>query len=278
MSYMEVDNSNKFIEFIKTKFTHRIHLNMILNSNATKPIDRLNAILPSWNEYYDSIEDKSAISKWDINNMTPVRLKLYEIMNLWDKAELLHACSSTFTPTILPSFASHYEGRNLQLKEKNDIDSAYKIYLEMLSRYEKSINMKTEETRSTEDCIKIDIIKSGPVYTENLTSIQLERYHHYHFLSVKSNAYFIYKFDSILYQELFPGSILDNDDDFVYVFIPFFTFTASKYSNIPPIYGSGIRLLGNFEKNRWILHYEFFKSYSFDRFSYCSSNHTFNIY
>ncbi|CAO3638586.1 unnamed protein product [Cunninghamella blakesleeana] len=64
----------------------RSHLDMILNSNASRNEDRFNAILSSWNEYSHLIKNKDTISKWNITNMTLVRLKLYEIMDdLWDK-------------------------------------------------------------------------------------------------------------------------------------------------------------------------------------------------
>ncbi|CAO3637391.1 unnamed protein product [Cunninghamella blakesleeana] len=46
LTYKDVDDPKTFNQFVKLRFMQQSHLEMILNSNATRKEDRFNAILP----------------------------------------------------------------------------------------------------------------------------------------------------------------------------------------------------------------------------------------
>ncbi|CAO3637982.1 unnamed protein product [Cunninghamella blakesleeana] len=72
ITYEDVNDQKTFNQFVKTRFMQRTHLEMILNSNATRNEGRFNAILPSWNEYNHFIKNKNTLSEWNITDMTSV--------------------------------------------------------------------------------------------------------------------------------------------------------------------------------------------------------------
>ncbi|CAO3627662.1 unnamed protein product [Cunninghamella echinulata] len=268
---MEADNVNSFIKSLKKIFLQRSFLEKIINSNATKNEDRFNAIFPSWKKYSHHIRNRNTVSEWGITNMTSVLLKLYEIMDLWDKATLLYACSTHLQLPISPTFASQFKDDTFCLIEKDDFISATECYSQTLLNHLLNIN---GNNKNDEEYQKIDEMKFGSIYADNLLDIQ---YIHTS-LSVKPNKYFSVKLEYTFDQEFLSTYLLENNDSLKSVFIPFFTFTIPKYADVPPVDGSGIYLLGDIDKNRWII---------IPKFRYCmvvyeylpySNNYTFNIY
>ncbi|KAI9300133.1 hypothetical protein BJ944DRAFT_273463 [Cunninghamella echinulata] len=259
--YKEVDTSNKFIHFLKTRFIQRNHMHMLLSSNATRNEDRFNAILPSWNRYKHLIENKNTISEWDITSMTSVRLKLYEFMdNIWDKAALLYACShhshqqqqQKKRVIILPSYASGHSNYCLHLVEESNPELAYERYLSDLMNYGTKMFGNDDDTLQH---ILYNGNKFGSLYTKNLKNIQW----HSSYLAVESKKYFVRKIEKgELDQDFLSTYSLCNDDDSAnddirYVCVPFFTFTIPDFHYVAPRNGSRIHLLGNMDQNRWIL-------------------------
>ncbi|CAO3637838.1 unnamed protein product [Cunninghamella blakesleeana] len=263
LKYIDVDDHASFIQFLKTRLTQRSHLDMILNSSATRNEDRFNAILPSWDRYHYLIKNRNTISEWSISDMTSVRLKLYDFIDdnnnidgLWDKATLLYACLQTnLHAVILPSFASYYDVKFLKLIEKDNLKEAQRKYKKSLLSFIKYKNDKYNVEKS----IYNYRTRSKVIYTENITSIRLNDPHHQqrHSLSVKSNIYFIYELEKYYLDQniLSCFSTLEkkkrkknnsNDNgiyDLYFVLIPFFSFKIPNYKHIPPIYGTCISLL-----------------------------------
>ncbi|KAI9300523.1 hypothetical protein BJ944DRAFT_291634 [Cunninghamella echinulata] len=251
ITYYSVDCSSNFMPFLISRFIQRDHLNLLLESNATKNEDRFHAILPSWTKYSHLIEDKSTISNWNITDITSVRLKLYEIMDdLWDKAKLLHACSVIINLPILPSYASQFDTTCLYLYEKEDIDQAYDAYSSELSK----LAIKTFGNDNFVRQYLLDNKKGYglSLYTENLTYIQLKVRHLC--LCIKANKYFINTAKPIIDQDFLSAYSLKNDDGLRYAFIPFFTFTMTGLIDSLPMCSSNVFLLGNIDQNRWILY------------------------
>ncbi|CAO3637286.1 unnamed protein product [Cunninghamella blakesleeana] len=289
LEHQNVDDFKTFNQFLKSRFIQRSHLEMILNSKATKNKDRFNAILPSWNEYKHMTK---YVSKWSITGMSSVILKLYEIIDkgdLWEKAKLLLACSlysGDDDIVILPSFANNFNIDRLRIVEKCNYDNV--AYIEFEEEVLEYIGDEIEDEELTQIAHHMEISKrhSIPIWTENLTSIQFNK--HYCYLSVKSKSFFIRNenYNDFHRRENFQSKLLFDDyDDFHYVLIPFFTFTLPKYVDNPLIYyyGSNICLVGNREKNKWISisdnqlssgHTEIFDS---EDFCY-DDDYTFNIY
>ncbi|CAO3637472.1 unnamed protein product [Cunninghamella blakesleeana] len=263
-----------FYQFVKSRFMQRPHLEMILNSNAKRNEDRFNAILPSWNRYSHLIKN---VSDWNITDMTSVRLKLYEIMNdddLWDKAKLLNACSSYTVQPMLPSFASHYNMDKLRIVEKCIYDVTYKEF------EEKQLKLRIP-TFSPKLAEKMKLLineyetNSKVIWTENLISIRFEQQSYC--LIVKSKSYFIKKkkHDSYFINHLKSKLRLDYNDEIHCVFLPFFTFPTpdSPYMYLD---SSSINLVGNWNKNKWILMFDLSCNYRSEHFKY--DDYTFNIY
>ncbi|CAO3615620.1 unnamed protein product [Cunninghamella echinulata] len=263
---------------------------MLLNSNASRNEDRFNAILPSWNEYNHLIKDKNTVSKWHITNMISVRLKLFAIMdNLWDKARLLHACSThAFKTLILPTFASYYSESGMYLYERHNLELAYERYFHNLSNYilkKNNNNNNNKDDKDNEEYIKLKNIYTGPpsllsstgspsMYKSNLNNIQLKC----HYLSIWPNSYFIIKKKNKFNQEFLSTYSLKMDNSLKYIFIPFFTHSLSDYSHVPPLNGSGIYILGNTKKNKWIIISKMNFTQEFSLYSICSDGYEFNIY
>ncbi|CAO3637790.1 unnamed protein product [Cunninghamella blakesleeana] len=253
-------------------FMQQSHLDIILNSNAARNEDRFNAILPSWDKYNHLIKNRSTISEWNITDMTSVRLKLYEIMDdLWDKATLLYICSKSFgIAIILPSFASHYERHYL----KNAENFTYKAFEEdILHRMIMGLG-KTESAKIKQLMNKFKT-NSKLIWTENLTNVQLVNHHS---LSIKSNSYFINP--AVKYKSEWEGQSLlslDDHDKIHKVFIPFFTFTTTRYIDFPDVYEycAGIHLVGNIDKNRWLL---IGASFDYKQEDYSSDPYAFTIF
>ncbi|CAO3637544.1 unnamed protein product [Cunninghamella blakesleeana] len=293
--YWKVYNTCLFIDSLKQKLTQRHHLDKLLNSKASKNEDRFYAILPSWNKYKYLIKNKNTISKWNITDMTSVILKLYEIMDddLWHKARLLYACSKAYTTSqVLPSFANHYQDGYLFLKEIDFINNN-SYYNNDSEEEDGEDNPENKiENDSEDDVSEINGITES-IYTENLTNIRLNnRNHHDPYLTVKSKIYTIVDIEYQIDQDILLSYSLNSshgnereeeeeekgDDDLQVVYIPFFTFTVSNYLYIDPKCGTGIYLLGNMDKNRWVVAYNNFGCPSLESYSYCFDNYTFNIY
>ncbi|CAO3653218.1 unnamed protein product [Cunninghamella echinulata] len=282
ISYKNVDSSSKFINFLKTRFTQRQHLHMLLGSNASRNEDRFNAILPSWNKYNHLIKDKNTISNWHVTDMISVRLKLYEIMDdLWDKAVLLQSCSPFKSPPILPSFACHTDINYLFLIEKDNLKYTYESYLSELEDYafekfgnDDSIQQYILDDNDSNE--KIELLSSS-LYTENLMDIQLNT--ELNCLSIKAKKYFIFKIEEYVYdQETFLSYSLKIDDDLKYLYVPFFTFAVPDFAQALPWHGSGILLIGNMIQNRWVLVPKYNPGEKPEEYICYSDDYTLNIY
>ncbi|CAO3653771.1 unnamed protein product [Cunninghamella echinulata] len=281
--YQDVDNSDAFISFLKTRFIRQNHINMILNSDATKNEDRFNAILPSWDKYNHWIKDKNTISNWNITDMTSIRLKLYELMDdVWDKAKLLRACSHFTSFPILPSYASFNDSELIYLYEKDNIDLAYEDYSADLLKYAFDKFGNVDSVKYMLDNINN---KKELIYTENLITIQLNSHHHY--LSIKAIKYFIHTMEKIKFsQEFLSTYSLKDDGSLRYVRLPFFTFTLPGFTDLLPREGNEIFLIGDMDQNRWILlsthnvtegeGIDIYLNYT--NYSCCTDGYTFNIY
>ncbi|CAO3638046.1 unnamed protein product [Cunninghamella blakesleeana] len=127
-TYQKVNDTKTFDRFVKERFMQRSHLDMILNSNATRNEDRFNVFLLSWNKYSHVIKNKNTISRWNITDMISIRLKLYEIMNngnLWDQAKLLYAISLEYFDNhnvFFPVFSSRCDIDKMNSFEKDNYE------------------------------------------------------------------------------------------------------------------------------------------------------------
>ncbi|CAO3630612.1 unnamed protein product [Cunninghamella blakesleeana] len=287
--YQDVDDHKKWSQFINKKINHqRSHLDMILNSEATINEDRFHTILPSWEKYHPLIKNKNTISEWQITDMTSVRLKLYDIMDLWDKATLLYACSPpppsqqkepiSFKMWKYPTFASLHHKNSLQLIEKNENKTmAYETYEHLLLKH---VNHKSkEEINGIKQLIHKYKMEAIPLWKDNLIHIQLNPHPFYPSLSVKSMTYFILVItDTMMKDDLSKQALLDYIHPTHYVFIPFFTLaildnTHLRTDSIP----SGIYLIGNLVNNKWVL-YNYYYNEQFTSNHICYNDYTFNIY
>ncbi|CAO3637998.1 unnamed protein product [Cunninghamella blakesleeana] len=276
----DVIDSITFNQFVRSRFMQRSHLEMVMNSYASRNEDRFHAILPSWNEHKHLTKN---VSEWKITDMTSVRLKLYEIMdNLWEKAALLYACApkSNDKTFILPSFATRYYSTDLRITEKCNTNDA--VYEDFEKIKLKDINYFVEEKEISQLKLLLNEYKtnSKPMWIENLINIQLDQHHRW--LSVKTNSYFItnklpYRYRN---KKSLQNSLLLNDkeDEFHFVFIPFFTSNIPDYIDHPLFYDedSCIFLVGNRDKNKWALIHGSSNEFESDQF--CSDTYTFNIY
>ncbi|CAO3637294.1 unnamed protein product [Cunninghamella blakesleeana] len=272
LTYQEVDNIKTFHRFLKSRFMQRSHLKIILSSNTTRNEDRFNAILPSWNEYKHHIKN---VLEWNITDMTSVRLKLYEIMNLWDKATLLYACTG-YDNYLLPSFACRYNADKLRIVEKCNCDNDIYKEFEEKALKEMSCYITGEVIMQIQQLINDYKTHSKPLWAENLTSIQLKQSHRC--LSVKSNSYFLRNEKPYGRFDCQNKLSLDDKDDIDYAFIPFFISTLPGFMDESLVYeySSSIYLVGNKDKNKWMLTNGKTDNYELEHF--CSDDYIFNIY
>ncbi|KAI9300972.1 hypothetical protein BJ944DRAFT_14180 [Cunninghamella echinulata] len=276
INYSQVDSSSKFINFLRTRFIQQNHLNMLLNSNATRNEDRFNAILSSWKKYNYLIKNKNTISNWNITDMISVRLKLYELMDdLWDKARLLYACSHfDIGLPILPSYASQCNGDYLYLNEKDKAGVAYEVYSAYVLSFGYKMYGSYDITRQILDNTKKEF---GSIYTDNILTIQLDP--NYYYLSIKSIKYFIIEMEEHIFDQRFLSNYsLKDDDSLKFIWIPFFTFTIPNFTEILPLKGSRIVLLGNMDQNKWILLSRYSLRGNYKEVICCSDKYSFNIY
>ncbi|CAO3652009.1 unnamed protein product [Cunninghamella blakesleeana] len=270
LEYSNVNNSSKFISYLKSRLVQQSFIDMMVASNASRNEDRFYAVLPSWNKYKHLTKNRKTISSWKITNMLSVKLKLYELMedndgDLWDKARLLYYSSIYDTAPVLPSFAT-YQQSNLSINEIDKTDYASEWALSCIPDYEK---------------------EQGPIFKQNLRSIQFNKQERY--LSINVDKCFIFATDPSTAPwspyELLKYSLVDNDiDRLLLVYIPYFTLDIPDENHRLPIYEnsrprlSGTLLLGNKNRNRWIL-YRLQVCGDFKRPSLCSyKEYTFNVY
>ncbi|CAO3637399.1 unnamed protein product [Cunninghamella blakesleeana] len=278
--YDEVHDAKKLNQFIKEKFMQQSHLEMILNSNTTRNEDRFNAILPLWDKYKHVIKDKDTISKWNITDIISVRVKLYEFMDdLWEKAALLRACSPTYLRNItFPTFASEYDKCYLTLTKKFNYNSDIYEEFEAELLYYLGRYRNENELIQIKQLINEYKINSKPIWHENLIDIQLNHYHHCYSLSVKSKSYFI--------RDILPENknfwrkflSLEQHDVIHEVYIPFITLAISDSIRHLPFYSKriSINLVGNVDKNKWMMAFD--SLYRYDADDFCYKDHTFDIY
>ncbi|CAO3650071.1 unnamed protein product [Cunninghamella blakesleeana] len=313
ISSWEVINKDIFINFLKSKLAQKSLLEMILTSDATLNEDRFYAILPLWDKYKllvnsnnGSNDNDNKITSWNITDTTSVLLKLYEIINdikedgnLWMKARLLYACSHIRKEDVdesinpLPSFAKQYNKESLQLIEMDNIKFARNHYLYTLTRNEMSYDIDDTVINTVRYTVH-NKLGNGLPYTENLMDIQYRKMKNHvdddNYLSVKSKIHYFINHDPSWFknnyhydfnQEFLSTYSLENDqetDKLKCVFIPFFIFNSPEDYHILTEDGSGIFLIGNMKKNRWVLLYNIYhKNYSFNN-SYSTDDYNFKIY
>ncbi|KAI9303433.1 hypothetical protein BJ944DRAFT_268425 [Cunninghamella echinulata] len=262
---------SKFIHSFEYVLLQRHYLDMILNSNTTKNEDRFYAILPIWHKYKHILKDKNTIAKWNITDMISVRLKLYEFMDLWDKARLLKACSSKFVRR-LPSFASVYYSSGLELKELDDPKNANIHYYNYLKKDHSLVTVtKNKNETNVIDMTKKKIKKgnkkedhhhhhhlfNAPFYKANLLLIQLIHHATLPTLNLKSSLFFICKSD---HDVILPQTILNelklDINKLKKVMIPYFMYSAPTYNSLYPEHiPAGVTVIGSFDENKWVLEY-----------------------
>ncbi|CAO3652018.1 unnamed protein product [Cunninghamella blakesleeana] len=246
LEYSNVDNSSKFISYLKSRLVQQSFMDMMIASNASRNQDRFYAVLPLWNKYKHLTINRKTISDWNITNMLSVKLKLYELMedndgDLWDKARLLYYSSIYGTEPVIPSFAT-FQQPNLSIDEIDYPDYASEWALSCIPDYEK---------------------EQGPIFKQNLRSIQFNKQERC--LSINVDKCFIFATDRLTPpwspDELLKYSLVDNDiDRAVLIYIPYFTINMPDESHPLSIYKnsrpalSGTLLLGNMDRNRWLLY------------------------
>ncbi|CAO3633338.1 unnamed protein product [Cunninghamella echinulata] len=252
------------------KLTQRNHLEMVLTTKASRNEDRFYAILPSWSKHSHLMKNKNFMSDWNITDIISVRLKLYEISDLYDKIRLINACSyshPTDTPTF-PTFASSFYPHYVQCNDLYQPEHVHKDYSDTLLNYLLDKNDNQEYNK------KYAMIKSKmpKLHMDNIIDIQLNSIT----LLIKANIYFIRKKKIIYNQEFLSTYSLENSCSLKYIFIPFFIHSISTYQHIVPDNASGIFLLGNININRWIL----CRSYDYTLCDYTSQsdNYIFRLY
>ncbi|CAO3637066.1 unnamed protein product [Cunninghamella blakesleeana] len=275
---------SKFIHSFEYILLQRHHLDMILNSNAAKNEDRFYAILPIWNKYQHLIKDKNVISHWHITDMISVRLKLYEFMDLWDKARLLKSCSSKFVRQ-LPSFASVYHSGDLELLELDDPKNANPIYYKYLKKNghplpqtttvmkDKNIDMlkknhhhHNKRMKNVDQMIEHqDVINNMQLYQMNLLSIQFIpplQLQQLPILHLKSVLFYVCKSD---HDVILPQPILNqlklDINHLKKVIIPYFMYSIPSFMTLfPDQTPTAITLIGSFDENKWVLEYPHYTS------------------
>ncbi|CAO3652110.1 unnamed protein product [Cunninghamella blakesleeana] len=271
----DVNDSNKFIYFLKSKLEQQNYISMIVTSNASINEDRFYAILPSRKKYKHLI---NSIPDWEITDMLSVKLKLYEILNdndgdLWDKARLLHYCSIFIGNPILPSFAT-YQQSSFIIYEMDNIEFAHKWALRFIPKVG---NVGKYNKNDYEK-------EHGPIIKQNINNIQFNKQQCC--ISISADKYFIFDKSSlpILFdqKELSKYSLVDDDLELIY--IPYFTYNMPDEDHPFPVDDlskpiiSGTLFIGNMNINRWIL-YQLWKCETYGCPSLCSSDgYTFNVY
>ncbi|CAO3651730.1 unnamed protein product [Cunninghamella blakesleeana] len=276
----DVNDSNKFIHFLKSRFVQQNHIDMIVASNASRNEGRFYAILPSWDKYQRLIKNKNTISNWKITDMLSVKLKLYEIMNdnngdLWDKAGLLYYCSIYNGKPVLPSFAT-YQQPDFSIPEIAKLYHAHKWAMHFISK-SKKINGCSKSVYEK---------KHGSIFKQNLIDIQFNKQERY--LSIKAEKCFHFNMSTLPtllnQEELSKYSLADNYYELKLIYIPYFTYNMADEKHPFPVGDtsrpilSGTLLIGNMNLNKWIL-YELWGCKKYDCPSLCSTyGYTYKVY
>lgn len=152
---------------------------MILNSKASKHIDRFYAILPH-TKYAHHIKD---VTTWEINNMTNVVLKLLEICDLKDKILFLinrkNYSDFSFDSSFLPSFATYPKGYNCLLGMNYiQLTCDYeKIYIDNIILKNNYLHLKTTyykiETEYILDDINSNLYKVGLTTNDKIVLLNI---------------------------------------------------------------------------------------------------------
>ncbi|CAO3650165.1 unnamed protein product [Cunninghamella blakesleeana] len=255
MTFKNVNNPKKLARFIETSFRMKEPLEMILYSWAAKNEDKFYAFLPLWEKYRHLLKD---ISNWHITDKISVQLKLYEIMDdLWEKAKLLFIYANDDSVPTCPTFACPLKQKQspINIIEKENSLIANNNYMKQL-RIAKKGTTKLYKSRMKTLIKKYKTRIDGSIFEENLIDIQ---YHpDLNYLHIQTIIYFIIEFNNkkmVFDPNLLTKWSLKNDDTLEYIYIPFFIY-KEPCDRIPPLHSfgaSGIFLLGNRVKNRWIL-------------------------
>ncbi|CAO3651807.1 unnamed protein product [Cunninghamella blakesleeana] len=270
-----IDCISSLVVFLESRFVQRPHLNLMIDSNATRHEDRFYAMLPSWKKYSHLLENKNRVPDWNIVDLPSVKITLYKILDdddLWDKARLLYISYLYSGNPILPSFATEHRA-NFVVGEIDNVANAFHLALQYLSVYDNKI---LEEYYYKEH-------KS--IFKQNLMDIQFNKEQCY--LAIKADEYFIFKTPSSTFsqEELTKYSLVDDEEnDLKLVYIPYFTYNIPGCNHILPIGDSsipvlsGTMIIGNMDLNRWIL-YQVKGCETYGPPSLCSSNdYVFNVY
>ncbi|CAO3649886.1 unnamed protein product [Cunninghamella blakesleeana] len=264
LNHPDVDDGQKFNQFLKLTFTQRNHLDMMIRSNATRNEDRFHAILPSWEKYKHLIQDKNTISDWNITDFLSVKLKLFEIMDdtdLWNKARLLYYSSVFNGKPILPTFATQYY--YVIVGEIDAVENSHDHLFLCLSGLD--INIHEKYNNDIKKYINDYYRQYGSIYKQNLIHLQFhkQQQQQQHHLSLLVNQVFMFPMVPKLEQNELSNYSLNEQDGLTLVFVPYFTFDIPELMDLLPLYNnsypvlSGIFLLGNININRWIVYSSF---------------------
>lgn len=172
------DEEFYFIEAVKERLGDEPFLSLMLESKATKSEDRFYAILKASDKYGDLIQSKDTVSSWGIKGMVSVRLQLFKIMDLEDKAALLHACSDS-NGTLFPTFASIYtelwtKVEDIHFGNYSDTLGSLAIPKLELNFFEKKDEDQNSESTLTTSRVDTKNMKKED-YTSNITSIEFNK-------------------------------------------------------------------------------------------------------
>ncbi|CAO3619575.1 unnamed protein product [Cunninghamella blakesleeana] len=272
---LELRCNNDFLNSLNEMLTNVDYLSVILNSQTSKIDNKINTILPLWEDHTLFTQKKNEILAESFENMTQIRIRLYEIMTkLSDKARLLYSCS--FGEYIIrPTFASNYHSTYLHSIHKNgdtpiqmrdDNDPTQEEFRAALLNHLKrnGINEDNEEYTSIEK-------GKAKLYKDNVEVINLKKKK---YLIVKVTKYFKSNEKIELKVPIYTSKKNNNsnnndndnennnqDDDgplfdqnqLDLVYLPFYVNSESKYFNIIPSNTFGIYLIGKKESNRWVV-------------------------
>ncbi|KAI8078786.1 uncharacterized protein BX664DRAFT_369197 [Halteromyces radiatus] len=195
----------------------RSFLDMMMYSKATRNEDRFYAVLPLYKQF-KHFADNHEISTWGINDQLSVRLQLLRIVQFQEKLAILLLCtqSSFVSDIILPSFASCNSGA-----EEHILDWATKLsYKPTLL---KEIELLKDEDANC-DYLRVVVPRSRTYYVDTI---------HAHDIELTENA---------------RGKLGLDLAELVTSFLPI-TVHSDERTN----HTLGVKLLGNLEKNIWIM-------------------------
>ncbi|CAO3593677.1 unnamed protein product [Absidia cylindrospora] len=231
----------KFHQSMATQLKKRTFLEMLLKSKASKCEDRFYAVLPL-SKYKDKFISQSLVDKsCQVTSMTSVKLKLFEWMDTKDKLNLLFLTASNMPSSLhghmLPTFAT----TNLNWEPNFEIEN-------VSSRFDSAgaFNFDLRHPSTTL------VLHRHQTTTEDNDVGRLDGKSNLYFLNLKPKEYFLFPRShvdiNIKNNRLSRSLHLDGPDDILDL-----VKISSVTAGTAILFDFSIYLLGNFEKNKWIL-------------------------